>query len=335
MPFRNPRFRAPASSSISTRFLLDHSNQLFRKHRVWGLPPLEISSRQKRGHLRCRCLPPGTTPWSACGILELELSYAGDPDERCVSRAPEGAHRLGPNFNAGMQRSRVDHTKGQKEITNSRPRGWHKRQGRQRGTHTFRLCRSRADHGNLGQRDPRTGYRRNLFLRDAASVSEGKRWNGCWYCISLTLVVRLPRLYDRARDRRAAGIAYVSLDIHVLALPLGRDRLAVLDCSVRGGEVRPRTPTRTVSTKDARSGASSVKNGPRRLLSVAVPTFGLLSASTSAATPSTSESRMNSWRCGVSVHVCPVRVRKLMAVIHSSCVTLFPKGGAHIPYSYF
>ena len=165
MPFRNPRFRASASSSISTSFLLtrDHSNQLFRKHRVWGLPPLEISSRQKRGHLRCRCLPPGTTPWSACGIRELELSYAGDPDERCVSRAPEGVHRPGPNCNAGMHRSRVDHTKGQKEITNSRPPGWHKRRGRQRGTHTFRLCRSRADHGNLGRRDPRTGYRRNLF----------------------------------------------------------------------------------------------------------------------------------------------------------------------------
>jgi hypothetical protein len=64
--------------------------------------------------------------------------------------------------------------------------------------------------------------------RDTASVSEGKRWNGA--CISLTLVVRLPRLDDRAGDRRAAGVAHVSLDIHVLALPLGRDRLAERDC---------------------------------------------------------------------------------------------------------
>ena len=69
-----------------------------------------------------------------------------------------------------------------------------------------------------------------------------------------------------------------------------------------------------------------MKNGPKTLLSVAASTGGLLSASTSADTPSTSESRTNSWRSGV--HVCPVRVRNWMADIHSSCVILLPKGCA-------
>jgi hypothetical protein len=68
------------------------------------------------------------------------------------------------------------------------------------------------------------------------------------------------------------------------------------------------------------SGASSVKNGPRTLLSVAPPSVVLLSASTSADIPSTSERRTNSWRSGV--HIWPVRVRNWIAVIHSSVVML-------------
>src|ERR1700761_7067978 len=67
---------------------------------------------------------------------------------------------------------------------------------------------------------------------------------------------------------------------------------------------------------DTPFGASSVKKGPRMLLSVAVPTGGLLSASTSAVTPSTLESRTNSWRSAGT------RVRNSMAVIHSSGVIL-------------
>jgi hypothetical protein len=52
---------------------------------------------------------------------------------------------------------------------------------------------------------------------------------------------------------------------------------------------------------DERSGASSVKNGPRTLLSVAPRSVGLLSVSTSADTLSTSERRINSWRSGVHI----------------------------------
>jgi len=54
---------------------------------------------------------------------------------------------------------------------------------------------------------------------------------------------------------------------------------------------------------DVPSCASSVKNGPRTEDSVAVPTLGLLSASTRAETPKTSESRMNSWRLKSGVRV--------------------------------
>ena len=72
--------------------------------------------------------------------------------------------------------------------------------------------------------------------------------------------------------------------------------------------------------RDEPSGASSVKNGPRTVLSVAFPTGGLLSESTRADTPSTSERRINSWRIGV--HVWPVRVRNWIVFIHSSVVIL-------------
>ena len=68
------------------------------------------------------------------------------------------------------------------------------------------------------------------------------------------------------------------------------------------------------------SGASSVKNGPRTELAVPPETLGLFSPSTRADTPRTSERRMNS--CLIGVQVWPVRVRKLMAVIHSSVVRL-------------
>jgi hypothetical protein len=68
------------------------------------------------------------------------------------------------------------------------------------------------------------------------------------------------------------------------------------------------------------SGASSVKKGAKKDLFVAFPSGGLLSESTRADTPSTSERRINSWRIGV--HVWPVRVRKLIVFIHSSVVML-------------
>ena len=68
------------------------------------------------------------------------------------------------------------------------------------------------------------------------------------------------------------------------------------------------------------SGASSVKNGPRTELFVPPETVGLFNPSTRADTPSTSERRMNS--CLSWVQVWPVRVRKLIVVIHSSVVRL-------------
>ena len=56
------------------------------------------------------------------------------------------------------------------------------------------------------------------------------------------------------------------------------------------------------------------------VLSVAFPSTGLFKAFTNADTPKTSESRIVSWRKGV--HICPTRVRNLIASIHSSVVRL-------------
>ena len=69
-----------------------------------------------------------------------------------------------------------------------------------------------------------------------------------------------------------------------------------------------------------RSGASLVKNGPRTELAVPPESLGLFSMFTRADTPRTPERAMNS--CLIGVQVWPVRVRKLMAVIHSSVVRL-------------
>jgi hypothetical protein len=46
----------------------------------------------------------------------------------------------------------------------------------------------------------------------------------------LTLVIRLPRLDDRARNGLAARSEHATFDIHVLALPFRRDRLSERDC---------------------------------------------------------------------------------------------------------
>jgi hypothetical protein len=73
--------------------------------------------------------------------------------------------------------------------------------------------------------------------------------------------------------------------------------------------------------RDERSGASSVKYGPKKLLSVAFPTRGLLSVSTRADTPSTSESKSNSPKNGGG-DFCPVRERNSRTLFHSSVVML-------------
>ena len=67
----------------------------------------------------------------------------------------------------------------------------------------------------------------------------------------------------------------------------------------------------------SRAGDAVMWNGPSTVLSV--PCSGEpLSVSTSDDTPSTSESRMNSWR--VSSHIAPTSVRKPIAVSHSATV---------------
>jgi hypothetical protein len=145
--------------------------------------------------------------------------------------------------------------------------------------------------------------------------------------VLLTFLVRLPRLNHRVHDGFASRSEHTTLDIHVLPLSFRRDRLPERDCMCcrRRRETRIDRFARYICrVEDEPSGASSVKNGPRTLLSVAIPFEGLLSASTRADTPSTSERRMNSWRSGV--HVWPVRVRNLIVLIHSSVVRLWAIG---------
>src|SRR3954447_19372889 len=64
---------------------------------------------------------------------------------------------------------------------------------------------------------------------------------------------------------------------------------------------------------------STMWKGPSTVDSVEVPPVRWLIVSTSIEIPSTSDSRMNSWR--TSEHICPVRVRKSIAKPHSSSVS--------------
>src|SRR5258708_19050369 len=121
----------------------------------------------------------------------------------------------------------------------------------------------------------------------------------------LTLAVRLPRVNDGARNGHPANCKHAPLDEHILAFSLRRDRLAKQDCRYSKCKCRAVRICCEVSTSHAgkkkrperererriyaRSGVSSVKNGPRRVLSVAFATRGLLSLSTRAVTPNTSE----------------------------------------------
>lgn len=141
-----------------------------------------------------------------------------------------------------QERSRVEHTKSKgsgSEQTKwdsrhpERDKGWERR----RGTQTCRLCLPQADRGSPGRRDPHTEYRRSLRVKKRERrqrrtahrwYQRGKEQNGSR--VSLTLVVRFPRLDNRTGYRRATGGAHVSLNVHVLALPLRRDRLAERDC---------------------------------------------------------------------------------------------------------
>ena len=73
--------------------------------------------------------------------------------------------------------------------------------------------------------------------------------------------------------------------------------------------------------EDVRSGASLVKNGPKKLVSVTFPTQGLLSDSRRPDTPNTSESEPYSPIARLGT--CPVRLRKLIPLFHSSVVRLW------------
>jgi len=50
----------------------------------------------------------------------------------------------------------------------------------------------------------------------------------------LTIVIRLPRLDDRALDGLAARGEHTTLDIHVVPFPFQCDRLAKRDCGRNG-----------------------------------------------------------------------------------------------------
>jgi len=49
----------------------------------------------------------------------------------------------------------------------------------------------------------------------------------------LTLVIRLPRLDDRARNGLATRVEHATLYVHVVTLPFRRDRLSERDCRRR------------------------------------------------------------------------------------------------------
>src|SRR4051794_31723349 len=74
-----------------------------------------------------------------------------------------------------------------------------------------------------------------------------------------------------------------------------------------------------MSSPFSKAGELSTKNGPKTVDSVASGGRRLFIPTTSIDSPSTSESRMNSWR--LSSVMWPVRVRKSMAANHSSSVS--------------
>lgn len=73
----------------------------------------------------------------------------------------------------------------------------------------------------------RTAYRRNLR---ASSVSREDYEDGARGGQIPTVAVRFPGLDRRVRDGRPIRAQNAAFDVHVVALVLGRDRVAVLDC---------------------------------------------------------------------------------------------------------
>ena len=98
----------------------------------------------------------------------------------------------------------------------------------------------------------------------------------------------------------------------------------------RGRALSPGTAVRAHRSRCRRraatSGDPSTKNGPNTVDSVAPGGFGLPSPTVSIDSPSTSASSTNS--CRVSVEICPVRVRKSIAVKYSSSVRFTSRANA-------
>ena len=85
-------------------------------------------------------------------------------------------------------------------------------------------------------------------------------------------------------------------------------------------------PTRSMLSPSERTGDSTTWNGPSTVDSVATPNFLLLIVSVSIDIPSTSDSRMNSWRS--SSHRCPTRVRNSIPRSHSGMVSSTSRANA-------
>ena len=102
--------------------------------------------------------------------------------------------------------------------------------------------------------------------------------------------------------------------------PRAGDGLAVdaHDAAVHQARLAAARPS-AMSSPLAKAGEPSTKNGPNTVDSVASGGRRWLSPTTSIDSPSTSESRMNSWR--LSSVMWPVRVRKSIPANHSSSVS--------------
>lgn len=129
--------------------------------------------------------------------------------------------------------------------------------------------------------------------------------------MALTVTISLPGIDDSIWYRLAHDGANLALNIEIFTAAFRRNRFTSGHYSLN------KQRTRQLEQR-LQSGASSVKKGPRTLLSVAPLIGGLFSASTSAEAPRISERRMNSCRRGVQVW--PTRVKYSIVFIHSSVV---------------
>lgn len=97
----------------------------------------------------------------------------------------------------------------------------------QHGSQSGRPCLHGRALCNPACHAPRTAYRRNLR---ASSVSKEDYEDGARGGQIPTVAVRFPGLDRRVRDGRPIRAQNAAFDVHVVALVLGRDRVAVLDC---------------------------------------------------------------------------------------------------------